>query len=274
MGDILLEAKDLHYSYSQGEEALHGVSFSLRKGEYLSLLGHNGSGKSTLAKLLSGLLETKKGEIWILGEKLDRESYPRLRKNIGMIFQNPDNQFVASSVEEDIAFGLENMALPREEMVERVGRYARAVGMEEFLNRAPENLSGGQKQRVALAGVLAMEPKVIILDEATSMLDPKGKREIYSVIAIMRESNPDLSLISITHDVEEASYSDRIIVLNRGEIAMEGTPMEVFSNEERLKELRLYPPFSYRLAASLKKKGYKVNPGLGPDKMLEGVWSK
>ncbi len=272
--EVVLEAKGLGFGYRDGEMALSDVSFSLRRGEYVALLGHNGSGKSTLAKLLMGLLVPKCGGISVFGEPIDEAHLSSLRRRMGIVFQNPDNQFVASSVEEDIAFGLENLSVPRQEMKERVKAAAEAVGMEAFLGKAPENLSGGQKQRVALAGAMAMEPEILILDEATSMLDPRGKREVYSALRNMRKLHSSLSLISITHDVEEALLSDKVIVLSEGKIALEGTPDEVFSNAGVLKDLRLYPPFGYRLASALKRYGIGLKPGKDLESSLEGLWRK
>lgn len=271
---LIVRAKDLTFGYRKGEKALRNVSFELNQGQYLVILGHNGSGKSTLARILTGLLPLQGGELELFGEVPTKENGASLTRRIGIVFQNPDNQFVASSVEEDIAFGLENLALPREEMVRKVREAAKMVGMEEFLNKAPENLSGGQKQRVALAGVLAMEPDLLILDEATSMLDPKGKREVYKAIDGLRQTHPSLSLISITHDVEEALHADRVIVLSDGLKAMDGTPNEIFSKEEGLKRLRLYPPFAYRLSSALKKLGIDIVPESDLERSLSPLWRK
>ncbi len=269
---LIVRAKDLTFGYRKGEKALRNVSFELNQGRYLVILGHNGSGKSTLARILTGLLPLQGGELELFGEVPTKENGASLTRRIGIVFQNPDNQFVASSVEEDIAFGLENLALPREEMVRKVREAAKMVGMEEFLNKAPENLSGGQKQRVALAGVLAMEPDLLILDEATSMLDPKGKREVYKAIDGLRQTHPSLSLISITHDVEEALHADRVIVLSDGLKAMDGTPDEIFSKKEELKRLRLYPPFVYRLSSALKKLGIDIVPEGDLERSLSPLW--
>ena len=271
---LIVRAKDLTFGYRKGEKALRNVSFELNQGQYLVILGHNGSGKSTLARILTGLLPLQGGELELFGEVPTKENGASLTRRIGIVFQNPDNQFVASSVEEDIAFGLENLVLPREEMVRKVREAAKMVGMEEFLNKAPENLSGGQKQRVALAGVLAMEPDLLILDEATSMLDPKGKREVYKAIDGLRQTHPSLSLISITHDVEEALHAGRVIVLSDGLKAMDGTPNEIFSKEEELKRLRLYPPFAYRLSSALKKLGIDIVPEGDLERSLSPLWRK
>ena len=196
----LLTVKDLSFSYSQEENVLNGVSFVVEKGTYISLIGHNGSGKSTIAKLLAGLLEAKSGSIKAFDLEYNRKNIRKIRSRIGIVFQNPDNQFICASVKDDIAFGLENRQVDPAKMNEIILEYARKVNMEEFLDKEPENLSGGQKQRVAIAGVLAMKPDILILDEATAMLDPKGKKEINDVIKNLRTENKDLTIISITHD--------------------------------------------------------------------------
>ena len=202
----ILEVKNLSYKYSgENTEALHDLSFSVPAGSYVAIVGHNGSGKSTLAKIIAGLCSYKKGTVTLFGEKLNKENLPALRQKMGLVFQNPDNQFVGSSVRDDIAFGLENRQVPSEKMDAIIQEYARKVSMEQYLDHAPENLSGGQKQRVAIAGVLAMKPELIIYDEATSMLDPVGKKDILDITFGLREENPDLSVISITGKVVSGS---------------------------------------------------------------------
>lgn len=255
-----LEVKGLSFSYSSDDsEVVHDLSFSIEEGEYVSLIGHNGSGKSTLAKLVNGLLGfSYRGEISVFGTVLDKKSVRAARRDIGLVFQNPDNQFVGSTVEEDIAFGLENREVPREKMQAIIDEYSEEVGMHDFLKKSPEGLSGGQKQRVAIAGVLAMEPRLLILDEATSMLDPSGKSEILSLIHRLKDKNASLSILSITHDVEEAAKSDRVIVLNAGRKMMEGTPKEVFARSEELASIHLDAPFAYRLAFALRAEGIEV----------------
>ena len=255
----ILEVKNLSYTY-QGEnaEALHDLSFSVPAGSYVAIVGHNGSGKSTLAKIIAGLCSYKKGKVTLFGEELNKNNLPALRKRMGLVFQNPDNQFVGSSVRDDIAFGLENRQVPSEKMDDIILEYATKVSMEKYLDHAPENLSGGQKQRVAIAGVLAMKPELIIYDEATSMLDPVGKKDILDITFGLREENPDLSVISITHDIEEALRADYVIVLNKGKLVLEGKPSEVFAHADTLKEIHLDAPFLMSLIDSLRKEGVDV----------------
>lgn len=248
-----LKVKDLNFYYDKKNTIFSGLSFYVEEGEYVSLIGHNGSGKSTLAKLIIGLLEAKGGEIEVFGLPLTIDTVYEIRKKVGIIFQNPDNQFIGSTVEDDIAFGLENHQVPSDKMNEIILEYATKVGMDEFLKNEPINLSGGQKQRVAIAGVLAMKPRLIIMDESTSMLDPKGKKEIRDLILKLREEDPSLTILSITHDIEEAYLSSRVIVLNKGEVVYNGTPEEVFVHENELKEMDLDIPFAYKLKNELKK---------------------
>ena len=248
----LLTVKDLSFSYSQEENVLNGVSFVVEKGTYISLIGHNGSGKSTIAKLLAGLLEAKSGSIKAFDLEYNRKNIRKIRSRIGIVFQNPDNQFICASVKDDIAFGLENRQVDPAKMNEIILEYARKVNMEDFLDKEPENLSGGQKQRVAIAGVLAMKPDILILDEATAMLDPKGKKEINDVIKNLRTENKDLTIISITHDIEEAFESDRIIVLNNGKIALDGYKELILSHKQEIIDMGLDIPFKNKFIDALK----------------------
>lgn len=264
MSEIAVELKNICFSYEEGKSpdeklfALDDVSFTANVGEYVALIGHNGSGKSTIAKIIAGILEIRKGQLFIFNEELVDENVRSLQKNIGMVFQNPDNQFIGASVQEDIAFGLENDCVAREEMVPLIEEFAKKVGMSDFLNREPTSLSGGQKQRVAIAGTLVRKPRILLLDEATSMLDPKGKREIRNLIQAMKEENPELTIISITHDIEEAYQADRVIVMNKGRIEMSGTPKEVFVDYERLKEIDLDIPFFLQLKNRLDAYGIDI----------------
>ena len=216
----MIKVSDLSFSYNQEDEALKKINLSVEKGSWVSILGHNGSGKSTLSKCLVGLLAPTSGEIFIDGQQLDEKNLPHIRKKIGIVFQNPDNQFVGVTVKHDIAFGLENQCLPHDEMMERINHYAKLVGMEDFLNKEPHHLSGGQKQRVAIAGALAMEQDILILDEATSMLDPEGTREIVELIKYLNKTL-NKTIITITHDLSFAGLSDRLIVLKDGEVILE-----------------------------------------------------
>ncbi len=246
-------------SYEEGKDVLKDVSFSIEEGEFVSIIGHNGSGKSTLAKLAAGLMELEKGEIYIYDELLTPKSVTKLRKRIGIVFQNPDNQFIGASVEDDIAFGLENQNIEREVMVERVKQFASLTGMDKFLDKEPQNLSGGQKQRVAIAGVLAMNPDILILDEATAMLDPKGRKDMMDIVFRLRKDKPTLTIILITHEIEETLRSDRIIALNDGELYLEGTPNEVYKKEDKLIAIDLDIPFLFKMKKALKEKGIDVD---------------
>ena len=234
-----IELKDICFSYEEDVNVLDNLSLKLSEGEMVAILGHNGSGKSTLSKIIMGLLDPSSGDIYIDGEAvclggvIDEAKYDEIRGKMGIIFQNPDNQFVGVTVQDDIAFGLENRRIERSEMIERVQKYSKLVDMEEYLLRNPENLSGGQKQRVAIAGVLAMETDLIILDEATSMLDPKGTREINEMIKKLKTLD-NKTIISITHNLEEAVFADRVIVLNKGKIVLDGTPKDVLKEKDIL----------------------------------------
>lgn len=233
--------------------ALKDVSFSLYEGEWVSVIGQNGSGKSTLAKLLNGLFLPEAGTITVNERMvLSEETVWDIRKQIGMVFQSPDNQFVGTTVQDDVAFGLENIGVPREEMVERMTKALHLVHMEEFQNAEPHTLSGGQKQRVAIAGVLALQPTILILDEATSMLDPQGRREVIEVVRDL-VATKGITVLSITHDLEEAAQADRVIILNQGEIIEEGTPQHIFRSSEMLQQIGLDVPFSVKIAELLKR---------------------
>lgn len=253
----IIEVKDLTFSYDETKTTIDHVSFAIEEGTYTTIVGHNGSGKSTIAKLLAGLLEKKSGSILIDGMELNLENLSRIRSRIGIVFQNPDNQFIGSTVRDDIAFGLENHCVPQPEMDGIIEVNAERVHMTKYLDHEPSRLSGGQKQRVAIAGVLAMKPKILIFDEATSMLDPSGKDEIKRVIKnIHKESS--LTILSITHDIDEVAGSDRVIALENGRIAMQGTPHEVFSEVDALRKIKLDVPFSLKMQQKLAKRGVRV----------------
>ncbi len=248
----LVKVDNVSFQYEGQEQyALREVSLSVREGEWLAIVGHNGSGKSTLAKLLNGLQYPTDGRIMVTGLLLNEETVWDVRKQIGMVFQNPDNQFVGTTVQDDVAFGLENNGIPQETMVERVKWALENVKMDAFLDQEPHHLSGGQKQRVAIASVLALQPSIIILDEATSMLDPRGREEVLETIRLLKE-NQTLTVISITHDLEEASKADRIIVMNGGQVYREGTPTEIFRLDKELTEIGLDIPFSIKLSKALR----------------------
>ena len=268
-----IELKNISFSYSRDEtEVVKHVSFKVRGGSYVSVIGHNGSGKSTLARLIIGLLAPNDGEIYIDEELLTNKSVRKLRKKIGLVFQNPDNQFIGATVEDDIAFGLENRRIPRNEMQEIIKNYAKRVGMDDFLTKEPSRLSGGQKQRVAIAGALSLNPEILILDEATSMLDPKGKSDIRGLINEMKKANPNLTILSITHDVEEAFDSDEVLVLNKGELAFKGKPEDIFSNRKILESLNLDMPFIMDLKDKLKKEDINIDNCENIDDIAEVLW--
>ncbi len=248
----MIKVKDLDYSYTKEDHALKGVSFEVKDQEWLSILGHNGSGKSTISKLLVGILAPDKGTIEINGQLLDEDSVDEVRKHIGIVFQNPDNQFVGVNVKYDIAFGLENRKVPREKMIKLIDEYSEKVGMHEYLEREPQTLSGGQKQRVAIAGILALDCDIIILDEATSMLDPQGTRDIINLIKELKDTYHK-TIITITHDLDLAKLSDRIIVMKEGNIIANDVPSKIFEQDEMLKSSNLDIPFNLRLYKEVKE---------------------
>lgn len=251
----IIEVKNLRYKYHQEDEhyTLNDVSFHVKQGEWLSIIGHNGSGKSTTVRLIDGLLEADSGDIIIDGDVLTVENVWDKRRLIGMVFQNPDNQFVGATVEDDVAFGLENQGIALEEMQTRVNEALALVGMADFKTREPARLSGGQKQRVAIAGVVALRPKIIILDEATSMLDPEGRLDLIKIVREIKDRH-GMTVISITHDLDEVALSDRVIVMKQGQVESVSTPTELFMRED-LADLDLDRPFTTELAASLRQAG-------------------
>ncbi|HEM5050820.1 TPA: energy-coupling factor transporter ATPase [Streptococcus suis] len=251
----IIEVKNLKYKYNQEDEqyTLNDVSFHVKQGEWLSIIGHNGSGKSTTVRLIDGLLEAESGNIYIDGDALTIDNVWDKRRLIGMVFQNPDNQFVGATVEDDVAFGLENQGIPLEEMRSRVDEALELVGMTNFKTREPARLSGGQKQRVAIAGVVALRPKIIILDEATSMLDPEGRLDLIKIVREIKERH-GMTVISITHDLDEVALSDRVIVMKNGQVESISTPNELFMRED-LVDLDLDRPFTTELASSLRQTG-------------------
>lgn len=250
----MIELKNITFGYDADSPVLKNYSLTINSGEFITILGHNGSGKSTLSKLLVGLMEPQQGEIIIDGELLSEDTIPTIRQKIGIVFQNPDNQFVGSTVRDDIAFGLENKCVSYDVMNELVERYAQKVGMEKFLDSEPHYLSGGEKQRVAIAGVLALGANIIILDEATAMLDPRGRENVMNLIHELVEDR-DKTIIMITHHLDEAVKSDRIIVMNEGEIILEGVPKEVFQEKELLESVKLDVPFAVKASYELKQRG-------------------
>ena len=254
----IIDVKNLSFRYKESQEYydVKGITFHVKRGEWLSIVGHNGSGKSTTVRLIDGLLEAESGEIVINGQRLTEENVWNIRRQIGMVFQNPDNQFVGATVEDDVAFGLENQGLSRQEMKKRVEEALDLVGMLDFKKREPARLSGGQKQRVAIAGVVALRPAILILDEATSMLDPEGRRELIETVKEIRKDY-DMTVISITHDLEEVAMSDRVLVMKKGEIESTSSPRELFSRND-LDQIGLDDPFANQLKHSLSQNGYDL----------------
>ncbi len=269
MKEYIIKTENLGFTYDDGDgsvvdiPALSGVNINVERGEYVAVLGHNGSGKSTLAKLLNMILTPTVGKIYIDGRDITAEDFTEddvfdIRRKIGMVFQNPDNQLVATVVEEDVAFGPENLGLPREEIRARVDSSLSLVGMTEYARHAPHKLSGGQKQRVAIAGIIAMRPEVIIFDESTAMLDPRGRREVVDIMEKLNK-NEGITVLNITHYMEEAARADRVIVINDGKIALDGTPRQVFANVDKLRAMGLEAPQGNELVLELKKAGININ---------------
>lgn len=273
VAESFVRLEHVFYKYEDTEKyAVKDVSISAQKGEWVALVGHNGSGKSTIAKLLNGLLFPEDGLIKIGHFVLSEKNIWEIRRQVGMVFQNPDNQFVGATVQDDVAFGLENHGVPHDTMVERVESALNEVGMQSYALHEPARLSGGQKQRVAIAGVLALQPDVIILDEATSMLDPRGRAEVMETIRIMREQE-DITVISITHDLDEVLFADRVIVMNQGEIHSEGTPKEIFQQADAMREIGLGVPFIIELQEKLVAGGFETGSTvLSEGALLDQLW--
>lgn len=269
----LIEFKNVSFRYDDdGLDVLKNISFTIAENESVAIIGHNGSGKSTVAKLMNGLLAPREGEIWINGRLLKDETVWDIRRDVGMVFQNPDNQFVGATVRDDVAFGLENRGIKRSIMVDRIEQALQTVRMEKYMDTEPYRLSGGQKQRVAIAGVLAILPKVLILDEATVMLDPQGRQEIMDTMTQLQATR-DMSLIKITHDLHEILRMDRVIVLNEGEKWADTTPRELMKKGEQLKEIGLALPFTTELSHALQAEGiqFQTEP-LTIDEIVEELW--
>ena len=271
----IIELRNVTFSYSEEDArpALNNVSLTIQQGEWIAIIGPNGSGKSTLAKTINGLIEANSGEVIIEGVALNAETVWDVRKKIGMVFQNPDNQFVGSTVQDDVAFGLENVGIPREEMVKRVADAVAAVNMANFMDKGPARLSGGQKQRVAIAGIVALSPDIIILDEATTMLDPEGRHEVIETIQEIKEKE-NLTVISITHDIDEAAKANRIFVMEAGQLTRIGTPEEIFSLGKEIIDIGLDIPFPEKLKYQLKRQGLEVPENyLTEEGMVNWLWT-
>lgn len=263
----IIEVKNLTFCYEEDVKTIDNISFTIKKGSYTTILGHNGSGKSTIAKLLMGLLEKNSGEIYIDGIALTEENLAKVRDQIGIVFQNPDNQFIGSTVRDDIAFGLENNCVDPKLMDGIIEEYAAKVDMLDFLDHEPTKLSGGQKQRVAIAGILAMSPSIIILDEATSMLDPKGRMEINALVHQLNKDK-NMTILSITHDIEEATLSDYVLLMSDGHIIDTGTPEEVLKKQQEIEEIALDVPFAYKISTGLQNKGINIDTYINKEKLV------
>ena len=277
----IVKAKNLTFEYIRRDEdgnvegitkAVDNVSIDIKQGDFVAVLGHNGSGKSTFAKHLNALVMPTEGTVWVDGmDTREEENTLKVRQTAGMVFQNPDNQIVGTLVDEEVGFGPENIGVPTEEIWERVEKSLKAVGMYAFRNQSPNKLSGGQKQRIAIAGIVAMKPKCIVLDEATAMLDPLGRKEVMSAIIELNKVEK-ITVILITHYMDEAVLADKIFVMDKGKIAMEGTPRQVFSHVEEIRELRLDVPSATAMAYELRKAGYNIPKDiLTRDELVEAV---
>lgn len=263
-----IEVKHLTFSYDGEQDVLKDVSFQIEEGSYTTIVGHNGSGKSTIAKLLIGLMEAKSGTITVDGIKLTEKSVYEIRDKIGIVFQNPDNQFIGATVADDIAFGLENHQVPQEQMQTIIERFAQQVNMSKYLNSEPTKLSGGQKQRVAIASVLAIAPQILIFDESTSMLDPQGKAEINGLIRQIHQAS-GMTIVSITHDIEEMANSDHVIVMSEGQVVMDGTPEMILKREQELVELQLDVPFTLKFIREMEQNGISLKDEIKMEKVVE-----
>ncbi|WP_107950591.1 energy-coupling factor ABC transporter ATP-binding protein [Lysinibacillus parviboronicapiens] len=273
----ILSLNNVTFSYTpddtESRNAVEDVSFAVQEGEWIAIVGHNGSGKSTIAKLMNGLLFPQQGDVRILRQILSEDNLCESRSQMGMVFQNPDNQFVGATVQDDVAFALENNGVPFEDMVKRVHAALEQVKMGSFLDHEPHHLSGGQKQRVAIAGALALKPKLLILDEATSMLDPQGRAEVLQTVQTLR-AETGLTVLSITHDLEEAMLADRVLFMNDGKKFAEGTPTEIFALGDKLVELGLDLPFAMKLSKLLQKEGVPLmGQHMTEEELVNDLWT-
>lgn len=263
-----IDVQHLTFSYDGEHDVLKDVSFQIEEGSYTTIVGHNGSGKSTIAKLLIGLMEAKSGTIRVDGMKLNEQNVYAIRDKIGIVFQNPDNQFIGATVADDIAFGLENHQVPHEKMQSIIEDYAKRVNMSKYLNSEPTKLSGGQKQRVAIASVLAIAPEILIFDESTSMLDPQGKAEINALIQKIHEESK-LTIVSITHDIEEMVHSDHVIVMKDGRAVMDGTPETILKREKELVQMQLDIPFALKFVQAMNKYDIQLTEEIQMERVVE-----
>ncbi|MFD1417310.1 energy-coupling factor ABC transporter ATP-binding protein [Companilactobacillus keshanensis] len=268
----IISIKDVTYTYPEAKRpAINGLSLDIYRNEWLSIVGKNGSGKSTLAKLIDGLIESETGSIIVDGQEVNEKNIWEIRSKIGIVFQNPDHQFVGATVEDDVAFGLENQGIPRDEMVKEVDAALKMVDMQDYKTRDPQSLSGGQKQRVAIAGVLATKPSIIIMDESTSMLDPNGRKTVLNLVKQLREEQ-NMTIISITHDIEETELSERIVILRDGEVVQKASPKTIYDMGHKLTNYGLEEPFSSQVAYLLKDELKLPEGYLNEEELIENIW--
>lgn len=263
-----LTLKNVTFSYDENVNAVEDINLEVSEGQYVTIIGHNGSGKSTITKLIIGLLEAKSGEIFVDGVALTPQNVYDIREKIAIVFQNPDNQFIGSTVRDDIAFGLENQMVDPSRMDAIIDEFSSRVGMESYLEHEPTKLSGGQKQRVAIAGALAMKPEILVLDEATSMLDPKGRKEVNELVHELHTKN-NMTILSITHDIEEVLLSDYVFVMSEGKLVMQGLPQEILDRAQELVELQLDIPFTVKFFNALKDQGIIIEEKFDLKEMVE-----
>lgn len=268
---LAVEFKNVFFEYLDNSLVLKNVSFKIYESEYVCIIGHNGSGKSTISKILTGLLQPKSGKIYIFNCVIDESNVKNFRDNVGIVFQNPDNQFIGLTAEDDIAFGLENKKVDPEKMQSIINRVAKVVSIKNLLKLESNKLSGGQKQRVAIASVLAMDPKIIIFDESTSMLDPKAKQQLKDLMIILKNKYKK-TVISITHDMEEVVKADRVIVMDGGKVIANGEPNKIFNNQKFLQKINLDIPFTLKLSNILSLKNKDINPTLNYETLIENIW--
>ncbi len=269
--NYIVQLKNVSYTYPESKEpAVKNINLNIQTGSWTTIIGHNGSGKSTITRLINGLLVADKNpdtKIIVDGRELNENNVWNIRDEVGIVFQNPDNQFVGATVADDVAFGLENRGVPRDEMLKRVKQAIHQVGMDDFSEAEPANLSGGQKQRVAIAGILAIKPKVIIFDEATSMLDPNGREQILTLVKKIKEQN-NLTVISITHDIDQANLADQVIIINDGQVLDQNKPDQVFKNVALIKKIGLEEPFIFKLKNKLIEAGIKIPASVTTSKKM------
>ncbi|MGL5246086.1 MAG: energy-coupling factor transporter ATPase [Mycoplasmoidaceae bacterium] len=266
----IVEFKNITFGYTPELMVLNDINFSILENEYVCIIGHNGSGKSTISKILTGLLKPLKGELYVKDNLIDQSNINFIRSNIGIVFQNPDNQFIGITAEDDIAFGLENRRIPQEQMKNIITQAAKSVEVDKLLSMESQKLSGGEKQRVAIASILAINPSIIIFDESTSMLDPKGKKELKELMILLRDKK-NKTIISITHDMEEVINADKVIVLNNGKIVSQGKPEVIFTNENELQKMALDFPFILKVACGLNKSNSKIKKTLDRSELVKNI---